>query len=104
MKKLITLIALLIVTLTSFATNYYISNSGNDANTNTITTPWATTSKVNSSMGIFVAGDSILFECGGTFFGTLNITKAGIIIGSYGTGNKPIITGFYTVPAYICRY
>jgi hypothetical protein len=100
MKKLITLIALLIVTLTSFARNYYISNTGNDgAVTNSISTPWATIAKVNSSMGVFVAGDSILFQCGGTFTGTLTVTTSGIILGSYDTGNKPEITGFYTIPS-----
>ena len=100
MKKLITLVALLIVTLTSFATNYYISNSGNDAAvTNSINTPWATLAKVNSSMGIFVAGDSILFERGGTFTGTLTVTKDGIIFSAYGSGNLPEITGFYTIPS-----
>jgi hypothetical protein len=82
------------------ATNFYVSNTGNDANPGTLASPWATTSKVNSSMGSFVAGDSILFQRGNEFFGTLTVNKAGVIVGAYGTGNLPIITGFKTLSGW----
>ncbi|MBK9332946.1 MAG: right-handed parallel beta-helix repeat-containing protein [Ignavibacteria bacterium] len=79
--------------------DYYISNDGSDGNNGTsISTPWATITKVNSMMGAFTAGDKILFRRGDTFFGQLTVSKSGlagneIIFGSYGTGELPVITG-----------
>lgn len=83
---------------------YYISNEGNDESNGTSTsTAWATISKVNSSS--FEAGDQISFRCGDVFTGTLNITWAGvesnpIVFDSYGSGNKPIITGLVEVSTW----
>lgn len=100
MRKAIAILLMVLSCLVASATNYYVSNAGNDANPGTLAQPWATISKVNSSMGTFVATDSILFQRGGVFTGTLNVTKAGIIFSAYGSGNKPIITGFYTIPSW----
>jgi hypothetical protein len=97
MKKLLWL---LLLPIQLFATNYYVSNSGSDAAAGTIAAPWASIAKVNSSMGILVAGDSVLFQRGGEFFGALTISKAGVIIGAYGSGNLPIITGFKTLAGW----
>jgi len=83
-----------------FATNFYVSNSGSDAAAGTIGAPWATIAKVNASMGSFVAGDSVLFQRGGDFFGALTVSKAGVIIGAYGAGNAPVITGFKTLAGW----
>jgi len=83
----------------SFAVSYYIAANGNDGNNGTNpATPWLTISKVNSSMALINAGDQILFRRGDKFFGEVKITKSGtsgnnIIIGSYGTGALPEITG-----------
>lgn len=83
----------------SYSAIYYVSASGNDNNNGTNTsTPWKTISKVNSMMPSIVAGDQILFKRGDTFFGTLQITKAGtagneIVFGSYGSGSLPVLTG-----------
>jgi len=58
---------------------------------------WKTISKVNSSMGSFSAGDSILFKRGETFTDAgLWISCSGssgneITFGAYGSGNLPII-------------
>lgn len=79
--------------------NYYISSSGNDNNYGTSTTePWKTIAKVNSSMNNFQAGDSILFKRGDQFTGELDWNKSGtqtlpIIIGAFGSGSKPILSG-----------
>jgi parallel beta-helix repeat protein len=79
--------------------NYYISNSGNDNSNGTSTsTPWKTISKVNSSIQLFQAGDSILFRRGDQFFGQITWNKSGgstspIVIGGYGLGSKPLISG-----------
>ena len=99
MKKLVFL-PLLFAAMLVNARNYYLSNSGSDAAAGTIGAPWATMAKVNASMASFVAGDSILLQRGGTFFGTLTVSKSGIVIGAYGTGGRPVLTGFYAVPSW----
>ncbi|MGM0407485.1 MAG: right-handed parallel beta-helix repeat-containing protein [Bacteroidota bacterium] len=82
----------------SNATNYYVSNSGNDSYPGTSERlPWKTISKVNAST--FKEGDQILFKRGDTFYGSLTIRNSGtsgnlITYGAYGTGDKPIITGY----------
>ena len=82
---------------------YYVSAAGNDASNGlTPETAWRTIDKVNASMGSIEPGESILFRRGDTFYGTINITKSGtsgnpITFGAYGTGAKPIITGFTTI-------
>jgi hypothetical protein len=92
---------LFFVSLSAKATNYYISNAGNDANAGTSTsTSWQHLSKVKSSS--FNPGDSILLNRGDSWNEQLIITSSGaignpIIIGAYGTGVKPLITGFQTI-------
>ena len=91
-------------------TNYYISSSdGNDNRTSleaqNPATAWNTIDKLINNFASIQPGDSILFKRGDTFFGTLNITKSGtstnpIVIGAYGAGNKPIISGFSTISSW----
>jgi len=93
------LLASLIVfcTYTVNATIYYVSSSGNDANTGTSESlPWKTLAKVNSFTP--KAGDQILFKCGDEWTGTITVTASGtsgspITYGAYGTGDKPKIYG-----------
>lgn len=89
-----------LVPTASFAATYYISPSGNDANNGTSTaTAWQTIAKVNGST--FAAGDSILFEGGQTFTGSLEFTEDSwvadannpVVIRSYGTGRATISSG-----------
>ncbi len=48
---------------TSFATNYYVSSSGNDGSSGTSeSSPWETLSKLDAVD--FIAGDKIHFKCG----------------------------------------
>jgi len=90
--------------LNANATNYYVDNAGNDSNNGLTTgTAWQTITKINSS--IFLPGDSILFKAGGTWNERLNVPSSGsagdvITFGSYGTGLKPIITGFQTLSGF----
>ncbi|MES2849572.1 MAG: T9SS type A sorting domain-containing protein [Bacteroidota bacterium] len=97
---------LFFTTATTSAKNYYVAANGNNANNGTSSsTPWQTISKVNSAFSVIVAGDSILFRRGDTFYGALVVSKAGssgrpIIISAYGTGNKPVITGFVTATSW----
>ena len=90
-----------------YATNYYFSSvSGDDSRTSAQAqnpaTPWKTLSKLNSFMSSLNAGDSILFKRGETFYGSIVITKSGtaanpIRFGAFGTGSKPVISGFTTI-------
>ena len=93
-------VALLVVLLAlpAGATTYYVAAAGSDANSGTsISAPWQTIAKVNSST--FSAGDSILFNRGDIWYGTSLIAAssgasgAPITYGAYGTGANPIIKG-----------
>ena len=101
-KFLSTLIVTLLICFTADAKTYYVSNSGNDNNNGLSTTsPWKTLDKVSSFTG-FVAGDAILFNRGEVFYGSIKINNSGssgnpITFGAYGSGAKPVITGFATV-------
>jgi parallel beta-helix repeat protein len=92
---------LLFISLQASATNYYISNAGSDAaNGLTTGTSWQTIAKVNASS--FSPGDQILFKSGDTWIEKFIMPSSGsignpIIISSYGTGLKPLITGFQTL-------
>ncbi len=75
---------------------YYIAPTGNDANNGTSqSSPWRSINKVNTVS--FQAGDSILFQGGQTFTGTVRLSSddrssrsAPIKIGSYGNGRANI--------------
>lgn len=85
-------------------TNYYFSSSkGDDSRTTTqaqnSTTPWQTINKLNSFFKYILPGDSILFKRGETFYGSLEVMNSGttgnpIVLGAFGTGHKPVISGF----------
>lgn len=85
--------------------NYYVANNGSDSNDGlTPATAWQTLSKVNSST--FNAGDSILLKRGDSWNERLNIASSGsagspIVVGAYGTGVKPLITGLQTLTGFV---
>ncbi len=113
MKKLLIILSLFIAR-ESFATAYYFSDiSGDDNRTSTQakspSTPWKTVAKLNTFFASLLPGDSVLFKRGETFSGAaITVKKSGlaaapIVIGSYGTGPRPIITSLiplsgWTVP------
>ncbi|WP_316811337.1 hypothetical protein [Pedobacter heparinus] len=79
-------------------TTYYVDNvNGNDSNNGTsTTTAWKNISKVNSVT--FLPGNQILFKAGGSWTNRLRPLGSGtsgspIVIGSYGSGNRPKING-----------
>ena len=92
--------------INSHATNYYIAAHGNDANSGiTPASSWRTLNKLNSFFKSLRPGDKILFNKGDVFYGNIIINQSGrwdnpIIISSYGTGKKPVITGFTNVVAW----
>jgi hypothetical protein len=75
-------------------TSYYISSAGSDQNSGlSESLPWRTLEKLNSQMAGFNTGDKIRFKRGETFYGNLQVTKSGLQLGAYGTGDKPILCG-----------
>jgi hypothetical protein len=93
------LVCLLMSPIAAWATNYYVSPTGNDANSGTSpTSAWKTLPRVQQQMSQLQPGDQVLFERGGKYAGTLTLFRSGsaaqpIVYGAYGTGAKPIITG-----------
>ncbi|HEY5462719.1 MAG TPA: hypothetical protein VIJ95_05630, partial [Hanamia sp.] len=99
------LLSFIIFSFSAEATTYYVSNSGNDNNSGTsASSPWQTLNKVNS-FNKFSPGDNILFNSGNTFYGSITVSNSGasgnpITFGAYGSGAKPIITGFTNVTSW----
>ncbi|HHX81133.1 MAG TPA: right-handed parallel beta-helix repeat-containing protein [Acholeplasmataceae bacterium] len=85
---------------------FYISNSGSDDNDGlSELTPIKTIRKVNQIEKL--PGDKFLFKCGDVFSGdTLNVFQSGsddnpIYFGSYGEGERPLITTRYKRTIYL---
>jgi len=100
--KTLCLLAFVLFAFTARATNYYLSNSGNDANSGTDPSfPWQTLNKLNSFKNL-KPGDNVLFKRGDTFYGSITVSNSGsagnlITYEAYGTGANPVITGFTNV-------
>ncbi|WEV36950.1 right-handed parallel beta-helix repeat-containing protein [Lactobacillus sp. ESL0677] len=73
---------------------YYVSVTGNDANSGTSPNkPWASLARVNQQN--FKSGDRILFKAGDSWLGQTTLMPKGddLTISSYGTGNLPKLAG-----------
>lgn len=109
MKYFIAIFLLLFSTCAK-ATDYYFSSvSGDDSRTaaqaQNSSTPWKTIGKLNDYFASIQSGDRIFFKRGETFYGTIIPTTSKtystpVIIGAYGTGAAPVITGFTTVSSW----
>ncbi|MFC2081159.1 right-handed parallel beta-helix repeat-containing protein [Bacteroidota bacterium] len=105
MKKILT-IALMFVSIMASGIDYHFSSSGNDdTNSGTSASPWQTITKLNSMINTLNPGDRILFNRGDTFSGTIQTEVSGvagspIIIGAFGSGADPVITGFATISGW----
>ena len=86
------------------ARNYYFSSSsGSDsrsaAEASNPATPWKSITKLNAIFSMLQPGDAVLFKRGDVFVGTIKVAKSGtssapITFGAYGSGEKPVLTGF----------
>ncbi|GAA0949879.1 right-handed parallel beta-helix repeat-containing protein [Kribbella koreensis] len=82
---------------TSAATYYVDSSAGSDSAVGTSTaTAWRSLAKVNGFA--FQPGDQINFKRGGSWTGTLTLSRSGtaaspIVVGAYGSGNLPVVGG-----------
>ncbi|HSV11305.1 MAG TPA: hypothetical protein VLI68_11070, partial [Hanamia sp.] len=96
------LLTFILFVFTANATNYYLSTSGDDANTGTDpSAPWQTLSKLNSFKNL-KPGDNVWFKRGDTFYGSITVSNSGtagnpITFSAYGTGENPVITGFTNI-------
>src|SRR5438270_13852861 len=95
--------------VTNAATYYFSSSSGDDSRTpaqaQDPNTPWKSLEKLNSFSQNLKPGDQILFKRNDVFYGGIKISKSGnesapIILGAYGTGAKPVISGFTTASGW----
>ena len=90
---------LMVCAQSALATTYYVAPSGSDSNAGTSSSsPWQTISRVNALT--YKPGDSILFQGGSSFSGSLYMAPASagtasspITVGSYGTGRATISPG-----------
>lgn len=92
------------------ASNYYFStNLGSDDRTpkqaQNPSTPWKTLSKLNAYSSSLQPGDQLLLKRGEIFYGSIVVNSSGtasspIVIGAYGTGNKPVITSLVTLSGW----
>lgn len=104
MKTLFALFCSLFVITNATGTNYYMSNSGNDANSGLSSSlPWQTITRLNFTT--YSPGDSIFFRCGDTFRGDITVNQSGtstsrITFTSYSSGAKPIISGAQIVTTW----
>jgi len=93
MKLIIILLLVLFKISSLLATNYYFSDKGDDNNSGTSkSTPWQSLAKL-AIQDLIKSGDSLFFERGSEFRGTLSISGSRIYVGAYGLGKKPIIKG-----------
>lgn len=90
-------------------TYYFSSSSGSDDRSSkqaqSSSTPWKTLDKLNSFFSDLRPGDAVLLKSGDTFYGSITISKSGtsgspITIGSYGSGDKPVITSLVTLSGW----
>ena len=101
MKNFFTLLFIFVMCSARAATYYFSSVSGDDSRTptqaNSASTPWKSLSKLNDFFISLQPGDSVLFNRGETFYGSITVNKSGIngspiVISAYGTGSRPVIT------------
>jgi len=69
-------------------------------------TPWKTLVKLNSYMQRLQPGDSVLFNRGEDYYGSIDIAKSGnssfpITFAAYGIGKKPTISGLTTLRNWV---
>lgn len=105
MKSALACLALFAATCVNASTYYISSISGDDSRSATQaksqSTPWKSITKLNSYYSSLQPGDSVLFERGGVYKGTITVNKSGtssapITIGAYGSGDKPVLSRLTT--------
>ena len=95
------------IALNAAATNYYFSTAGDDnrttAQAQNPATPWKSINKLNTFFNALRSGDSVLLKRGDVFYGQLYLSGYStdrIVVSAYGSGAKPVITGFSEVTGW----
>lgn len=92
------ILLILLFPLHLFARQIFVSTSGSDTAAGTSQgTAWATISKVNTSA---MSGDTVYFNRGNTWYGSIRPATSNIKYKAYGTGVNPLITGFTAVESW----
>lgn len=87
-------VAILFFAQTTHSQNYYVSSSASTSGNGTINSPWNSFSPLNALLASTSSIDTIFLKNGDTFRDQIIISNnSGFVITSYGTGNKPIISG-----------
>jgi hypothetical protein len=103
-SRLALCIAFVVISISSYSNTYHVSRNGDDlSNGLSIETPFKTIDKLNSIQ--FAPGDSILFERGGVYQGSLVINSSGepekpLYFGAYGTGDIPVLSGSVNISGF----
>ncbi len=110
MKILLSLVLSVTFFQLARASNYYFSSTlGNDdrppRQAQNPSTPWKTLSKLNAYFSSLEPGDQVLLKRGDIFYGSIVVSSSGtasapIVIGAYGSGNKPVITSLVTLSGW----
>lgn len=113
MKNLFFLAVMACFAGTAKSANYYFSSSrGDDSRSSAAAqspaTPWRTLDRLNAFFWNLKPGDSILFQRGDTFYGSIVTTVSGtasspLVFSAFGTGAQPVISGFTTVRDWTAR-
>ncbi|MBK7101921.1 MAG: right-handed parallel beta-helix repeat-containing protein [Flavobacteriales bacterium] len=88
------------------ATTYYIAPEGSDSNNGTSpSTPWRSIARLQQAANSLQPGDEVLFQRGGSYPGQLTLNTSGsssqpIVLGAYGSGPLPEISGASTVTGW----
>ncbi len=105
MKLLIIYLHFLPLSLYCQAKTYYVSTTGNDQNNGlSLSGAWQTLGKVSAAD--LEPGDKVLFKRGDVFTGSLTLSRSGlpgnpIVIGAYGSGEKPVISGLTGIRGWV---
>ncbi len=95
-KNILLILTLCLVSVTTFATNYYVATTGNDSNSGTLSSPFKTLAK---AISIASAGDYIYLRGG-----THNVTSSPIVITTNGTSSAKINVHAYGSEIPVLRF
>lgn len=104
-RKFLALILLIFTIQYLEATNYFVSNNGNDSdNGKSPEKAWKTIERVNERN--LKPGDTVFFHRGSIFMGELLIQYSGeennpIVFTAYGEGKKPVLKGSETLTGFV---
>ncbi len=98
---LLTIIVVLFCGLETQAQNYYVSSSASASGTGSMISPWNSFAPLNALLATSDPIDTIFLKSGDVFRDQLTISNASnFVITSYGSGNKPLISGADSVHSW----